>query len=205
MNEYVDFHIPDCDEFRKGYEIYNKQENRGRIYFEALAVVSENWGNPEDMARGIGIIIRGWNYRYSNYDFDGLVSCINTNLAVLNDLRFKNIEALSDDDGGTIKDLFSRFNEALKRQRDGRRSPVSVAKALCLFAPNFLPLWDSKIADKYDCFYFSDTADDPYLRFCKKMKILAEHVKNYVPCSDDRSLLKRIDEYNYSKYTMHWI
>ncbi len=205
LNEYIDFHIPDCDEFRRGYEIYNERENRGRIYFEALTVVLENWGNPEDMAKGVGIIIRGWNYLYSNYDFNGLVSCINAHLAILNDLRYKNIEALSDDDGDTIKDLFIRFNEALKRQRDGRRSPVSVAKTLCLFAPNFFPLWDRNIAFEYDCFYFSDSADGPYIRFCKKMKILAEHVKNYVPCPDDRSVLKRIDEYNYSKYTMHWI
>jgi len=154
MNGNIDFHIPDSDEFRRGYEVYNERENKGRIYFEALAVVSENWGNPENMARGVDIIIRGWNYLYSNYDFNGLVSCINTNLPILNELRYKNIEALSEDEGDIIKDLFSEFNEALKRKRDGRRSPVSVAKALCLFATNFLPLWDSKIADEYDCFIF---------------------------------------------------
>lgn len=205
MDADIDFHIPDYEEFRKGYELYNHRENRGPIYFEALGVVSENWGNPENMAKGVGIIIRGWNYLYSNYAFDGLVSCISTDLAVLSDLKNKNIEELSDVDEHTIKGLFNRFNEALKRQRDGRKSPVSVAKALCLFAPNFLPLWDSNIAFKYDCFYFSDSADDPYFRFCKKMKIMAWHVRNYAPNPDDRSLLKRIDEYNYSRYTMHWI
>jgi hypothetical protein len=120
-------------------------------------------------------------------------------------LKDKQIETLSESDGDTIKNVFNQFNEALKRESDNRKSPVSVAKALCLFATKFLPLWDSNIAFKYNCFYFSDSADDPYFRFCKKMKIMAGHVRNYVPNPDDRSLLKRIDEYNYSKYTMHWI
>ena len=131
--------------------------------------------------------------------------CIDRNLAILNEWKDENIEALSESDEDTIKNLFNQFNEALKRKSDNRKSPVSVAKALCLFATNFLPLWDSNIAFKYNCFYFSDSADDPYFRFCKKMKIMAEKVREFVPDPDDRSLLKRIDEYNYSKYTMHWI
>jgi len=109
MNGNIDFHIPDSDEFRRGYEVYNERENKGRIYFEALAVVSENWGNSENMARGVDIIIRGWNFLYSNYDFNGLVSCINTNLPILNELRYKNIEALSEDKGDIIKDLFTEL------------------------------------------------------------------------------------------------
>jgi hypothetical protein len=80
-----------------------------------------------------------------------------------------------------------------------------VAKSFNLLAPNFLPLWDSKIAPKYNCFYwFSESAGKKYFDFCKKMQIMAENVRTYVPFPDDRSLLKRIDEFNYSKYTMHW-
>jgi len=205
MNGDIDFHIPDYDEFRRGYEVYNEREIKGPIYFEALEVVSQHWGIPHDMARGVRIIIRGWNYLYSNFNFGELVNCIGRNLPILNELKDKNIETLSESDGDTIKNVFNQFNEALKRESDNRKSPVSVAKALCLFATNFLPIWDSNIAFKYNCFYFSDSADDPYFRFCKKMKIMAGHVRNYAPNPDDRSLLKRIDEYNYSKYTMHWI
>jgi len=205
MNGDIDFHIPDYDEFRRGYEVYNERENKGKIYFEALAVVYQNWGTSYDMARGVRIIIRGWNYLYSNFNFDELVNCIERNLPTLNELKDKNIEALSENDGGTIKNVFNQFNETLKRESDNRKSPVSVAKALCLFAPNFLPIWDSNIAFEYNCFYFSDSADDPYFRFCQKMKIMADKVRNFVPNPDDRSLLKRIDEFNYSKYTMHWI
>jgi len=61
------------------------------------------------------------------------------------------------------------------------------------------------ITYRYSCSYLSDIADDPYFRFCKKMKIIAEKAREFVPDPDDRALLKRIDEYNYSKYTIHWI
>lgn len=46
----IDFHIPDCIEFRRGYEAYNERERRGPVYFEALVMVQENWGNPILMA-----------------------------------------------------------------------------------------------------------------------------------------------------------
>lgn len=205
MNQEIDFYLPNYEEFRRGYEIYNQRERRGLIYFEALSVVSNNWGNPYAMARGVQIIIRGWNYLYSNFDFDVLVKCIDKNLIILNELKDRDIQKLSEDDNDTIKNLFNQFNDALKRLIDNQKSPVSVAKAFCLFAPKFFPLWDSSIALNYRCLYFSDYADEPYFRFCKKMKIMAEHVKHYVPNPDDRSLLKRIDEYNYSKYTMNWL
>ena len=40
-----------------------------------------------------------------------------------------------------------------------------------------------------------------YVAFCWQMKELAEAAHDYQPDPDDRSLLKRIDEFNYSLYT----
>lgn len=205
MNGDIDFHIPDCEEFRRGYEIYNEREKRGFVYFEALSTVSENWGNPSGMAQGVNRLIRSWNRFFANFDLNGLANCIDRNLSILNRYRARDIESLSDGDENGIKNLFNQFLDALKRKSDSVKSPVSVGKSFILFAPDFLPLWDSNIAFSYGCFYFSDTAEDPYFRFCKKMKIMAEKVREFVPDPDDRSLLKRIDEYNYSKYTMYWI
>jgi len=37
------------------------------------------------------------------------------------------------------------------------------------------------------------------------MKLLVERVRAFVPIEDDRPLLKRIDEFNISKYTIHWV
>ena len=205
MENNYDFYIPEYEEFRKGYESYNRFERRGPVYFEALSVINHNWRNPYFIAKGIERLIRCWNRFYANFNFEELVECIKRNFPVVNEFRDRNIDSLSDDDSQGIKYLFNQFLGALKRKIDGRMSPVSVAKSFNLLAPNFLPLWDSNIAFEYRCFYFSESADNQYLDFCKKMQIMAEKVRTYVPIADDRSLLKRIDEFNYSKYTRQWI
>jgi len=205
MNGEIDFYIPDCEEFRRGYETYNERERRGPVYFEALAMVQENWGNSILMAHGIQRLIRSWNFLYANFDLDEISNCLNRNMLVLGNFRTRNISTLSDDDSEPIRNLFNQFLDALKRTIDNAKSPVSVAKALSLLAPHFFPLWDSNIAFAYGCFYLADMADAPYIRCCHKMKLMSERIHHCIPNPDDRSLLKRIDEYNYSKYTKHWI
>jgi hypothetical protein len=205
MTEDLNLHIPSQEEFREGYEAYNKREKRGFVYFEALETVTENWGNAELMARGIQRLIRSWNRFYANFSLSDLTHFMGENIEDLNIYKDKHILDLSGADDDRICQLFQKLLRALKREADGDLSPVSVAKAFGLLAPNFLPIWDSTIAYRYDCMYFSDMAESPYLGFCYKMKLLSERVQHYVPHPDDRTLLKRIDEYNYAKYTMGWI
>lgn len=207
MNNEIDFHVPDLEEFRRGYELFNERGPQGidNIWFEALSIVQDNWGNSSEMTRGISRLIRAWNRFYANFDLESMKGCIDRNLGALNNFRNRDINSLSEEDIPSIRNLFNDFLISLQRTRDNRKSPVSVAKALSLIAPNFFPLWDSKIAFSYGCFYFSDSADEPYVKFCFKMKLFAERVRNFVPIQDDRPLLKRIDEYNISKYTTRWI
>jgi hypothetical protein len=205
MTEGLDIYIPSEEEFCKGYEAYNQNERRGPVYFEALGTVTENWGDAEVMARGVQRLIRSWNRFYANFNFSDLTHFMADNIEELNAYRDRHILALSEADNDAIYGLFHKLLQALKRERDGALSPVSVAKAFGLLTPAFLPIWDSTIAYRYDCMYFSDMAESPYLRFCHKMKRLSERVQHYVPRPDDRALLKRIDEYNYAKYTMGWI
>ncbi len=158
------------------------------------------------MAQGIQRLIRAWNRFYANFDLEELSRCLNRNMTILTEFNNRNISTLADSDSDTIRNLFNQFLDALKRTLDNQRSPVSVAKALSLLAPHLFPLWNFNIAFAYQCFYFdADIAADSYIRFCHKMKLLSERVQHCVPNPDDRSLLKRIDEYNYSKYTMYWI
>jgi len=42
MKNNIDFHIPNFDEFRKGYKVFNIWEKRGPIYFESLDIISNN-------------------------------------------------------------------------------------------------------------------------------------------------------------------
>jgi hypothetical protein len=43
-----------------------------------------------------------------------------------------------------------------------------------------------------------------YLVFCRLMKELAEAVADYVDASDQCTLLKRLDEFNYALNTSGW-
>jgi len=209
MDKSVDFHIPDCDEFRKGYQAFNANATRGHCYFNAMSHISKNWGKPRAMADGVGILISCWNRFYANFDYDKLAKCIDANLTTLNDFKARNINSLSNGDADRIRSLFDQFLDALARERDNKQSAVSVAKAFGVLAPDFLPMMDSTIAGVYGCLYIIGSKgyspDYRYVEFCKKMKLLAERVKDCVPDPDDRSLLKRIDEYNMWKYTMHRI
>ena len=205
MTTLIDFLVPTREEFRKGYEIYNVREKLGPVWFEALATVSNNWDNPTVMARGVQRLIRAWNRFYANFDLDGVAGSIGRNLSLVNDLRARDIGSFACCDVAAVKALFNDFLGALERTNDHKKSPVSVAKAFSLLAPNFLPIWDSNIAFAYHCPYLADSAAIPYINYCSKMKALAAQVAPWVNQPDDRPLLKRIDEYNYSLYTKHWI
>jgi len=104
----------------------------------------------------------------------------------------------------TISKLRDKDKKKLESLKVIARSPVSVAKALHLLAPNFFPLWDNKIARAYGCHYKKKPAEK-YIWFCKKTKTVADKVKNYNIRSNKKTLVKIIDEYNYSKYTLGWI
>ena len=84
-----------------------------------------------------------------------------------------------------------------------KKSPVSAAKALHLLVPKFFPLWDDKIARAYGC-YYGERPADKYIAFCNITKIMAEKLKD-CEIRSDRTLIKLIDEYNYSKYTKEWV
>jgi hypothetical protein len=206
MTEDCNFHIPSKKEFRKGYEAYNQRERRGFVYFEALQTVTANWGDAELMASGIQRLIRSWNRFYANFNFSDLTCFLRDNIEILSAYKERHIFDLAEADEDQIRRLFQKLLQALRRENDGVLSPVSVAKAFGVLTPDFLPIWDSNIAYRYDCpYYLTEVADSPYLRFCHKMKVFSKKVRQYVPHPDDRALLKRIDEYNYAKYTMGWI
>ncbi len=199
-----DIYLPPCSEFVKGYQIYNQKEHRGPIWFDAMRIVQNNWGNAHRMSEGVRLIINGWNRFYARYDDESLVSAIASSFRTLGNFRDREIISFVEEDKAEVLELFELFEDALKRTSDKRKSPVSVGKALSLFAPGFLPIWDSNIAFAYGLVYVYGGSNQ-YLDFMACMKLFAEHVSRCVIENDDRSLLKRIDEFNYSKYTTHWI
>ena len=202
--------FPDKGEFIKGHTAFKTKDPRDAVYNVATAFISCIWGDPIQMADGIGEFLLKWNklfYRSDkNLDFDALERCIAANLQKLKGFRERDIFSLSNDDEDNIKYLFNEFLNASKissGKRQGTKSPVSVAKALHVIAPSFFPLWDTAIARHYGCDY-SKLPAKKYFLFCIKMKNMAKAVKNYVNKPPDK-LLKLMDEYNFAKYTKGWI
>ena len=208
-----EIHIPTKEEFIRGIKEFEKHEKRDAMYKVATFLVSHFWGKPSDMADGLGVLLLTWNqafYRYGNFDFDKLENAIKSNLKKLEKFRSRDTTTLSRSDESDIKAIFTEFMDSLQIASGnikGRKSPVAVAKALHLLAPNFFPLWDDRIAKAYGCYYYNDKPPEKYIRFMRLMKEFAEKVRDYVDLSNykDKTLLKLIDEYNYSKYTKEWV
>lgn len=201
--------IPSREEFLSGCEEFEKHEKRDAMYKVATFLVSHFWGKPSDMADGLGVLLLTWNqafYRYGIFDFDKLEKCITENWEKIENFRNRDLSSLSDVDAASIKEVFAKFLEALKidsGKKQGTKSPVSVAKALHLLAPNFFPLWDDKIARAYKCHY-NDRPAGKYVSFCKLTRNMVDGLKSCIN-RPDKTAIKLIDEYNYSKYTKKWI
>lgn len=196
-------------EFCRGIEEFEKHEKRDAMYKVATFIISHYWGRPFDMANGLGVLLLTWNqafYRYGPFDFDELERCININLKKLKNFRNRHITSLLESDEKDINGLFKEFLEALQidsGKMQGRTSPVAVSKALHILAPDFFPIWDQKIAKAYGYNYYK-SPENKYFSFCKIIKNVADKVEDYVVHSD-KTLVKLIDEYNFSKYTGGWI
>jgi len=196
-------------EFYKGIEEFEKREKRDAMYKVATFIISHYWGRPFDMANGLGVLLLTWNqafYRYGNFDFDKLERYIDINFKELENFRKRRITSLLESDEKDITDLFREFLEALQIDSgiiQGRTSPVAVSKALHLLAPDFFPIWDQKIAKAYGYNYYKNP-EKKYFSFCRIIKDVADKVEDYVVRSD-KTLVKLIDDYIFSKYTGGWI
>jgi len=103
-----------------------------------------------------------------------------------------------------IKECYKEINKII--------GPTSTSKVLHLICPEFFPLWDEKIAKGYGCSYNTNNSAEQYIKFMYKIKKVAENVRKYLTNDErrfiylmEKSILKLIDEYNYSKYTKKWI
>jgi hypothetical protein len=200
-------YIPTRDQFCAGIAAYEQKESRGPMYFKALRKLREGWSKAEVMADAIWLLLKSWHrqfYRFGPLDPKVLATCIERNTRHLDYLRSREIESLCTADELTVRVLFREFTVATRRSnRSGLQdSTVATAKALHLLSPGLLPLWDNPIAWHYG--HLLMWSED-YVSFCWEMKELAAPVKGYVHPTDDRTLLKRIDEFNYAAYTKHWI
>lgn len=202
-------HIPSQKEFLQGIKEFERREPRDAIYEVSSFFIPYFWKDFYNMAIGAGAFLLSYNqafYRYGIFDFDKLENCIRANFLKLSSFRKRCITDLLESDEEDIKRLFGEFLEALQidsGKTQGRKSPVSVSKTLHILAPGFFPMWDYKIARGYGYDYYKNP-DEKYILFCRTMRIFANRVKGYITHSD-KTLVKKIDEYNFEKYTRGYV
>ncbi len=201
--------FPSVEEIKKGILEYKKHIPRDQIYKLATHIVDEFWGKYDEMSIGLGILLMTWNkslYIEGKVDFDDLENCIERNFMLIEKFRERNISSLDSKDDEEIKKLFLDFYQVLRNLiTEGRikRSPAAVSRILNLFAPDFFPLWNKKIAEGYK-FNYENNPEEEYLKFCYLNKKLVGMLEGKLD-TPQKNILKRIDEYNYSKFTKRWV
>jgi hypothetical protein len=220
-------------ELRKGCQAYWDQEPRDAMYRVAIDLVTERWAHDAgDVADGLGVILLTWNhaaYRYDAFDFGKLEEFLRVNRPELDAFRKRSITSFQpNEDSQPIKAMFGKTMDALVTTKNKKRSPVGVAKALHIIAPQFFPLWDVAIATGWNCLWsYKKDAASQYVEFTKYAQAAAAALDaEYgarspaaakLPVAPDlasalselcrrpKSLLKFIDEYCFAKYTKKWI
>ncbi|WP_321428392.1 hypothetical protein [uncultured Methanolobus sp.] len=198
--------IPTNADISKACDEFETYETRDVMYKVSMLHMKSHWEEPEGMTDAIGVLLLSWNQQFyrihRGLNLKKVEDCIIDNMSYLNEFKKRKIISLSDEDEDNIKRIFNEFNNALQGL-DGTKSPVSTAKALHLLVPDFFPLWDASIARKYKV-YYTKNPDEKYLLFCKYSQTIYDQVKEYKSLPE-KSILKIIDEYNYSKYSRGWI
>ncbi len=205
--------FPSIPRFWKGVKEFRAHEKRDAMYRVATRLVNDYWGEHKEVADGLGVLLLTWNqalYRYGIFDFEKLEKFLRKRHREIGSFRSRNILSWTEQDDLRVKALFDELLDVLAsigKESKLKRSPVAVTKALHILALDFFPLWDNAIAEAYSCYWYEYTrASEKYLCFCKKIIDFYKYlVKNKVRGKEGVSLLKIIDEYNYSKYTQGWI
>jgi hypothetical protein len=200
---------PTAEQLEAGCKAFRLREPRDAMYRIAAFLVQHFWGKPAEIADSLGVLLLTWNqahYRYGTFDFSKLERCLETNAAILQHFRARNILDFTPADESDIRHLFDALLSAsaiMEGPRRGARSPVTVGKALHLLAPGFFPLWDKKIAQAYNCDYSSQPSDK-YIAFMRLTKNMVCTLQSVIPTAR-KTILKLLDEYNFAKYTKEWV
>lgn len=186
--------------------------------------------DPDRVADAIVVFLLMWNkafyMRFGPPSQKLIVRFLNRYRSTIQELRTRSIfEFDLPTDGPLVAELFSKLLPALAprptSQAKQRQTPVGVAKALHLLAPQLLPLWDNRIAGAYGCSWANAReAANSYLRFICLVQqlcgqVLQDYARRYPTEEQDaaealvtacatrystRCLLRLVDQYNYMRF-----
>ncbi len=198
--------MPTLEDLHKAKDEYEKIERRDSIYWSATKQVSavvdgdaEN-GKFDELVSALMTLLTTWNktfYRFhgkaGNDHFTALEAVIQKHFAILRELRSQPIRQFGQSQEQQVREIFRDFTDVLGK--------VGASKCLHLLAPSYFPLRDTKILKGYKMHKgkYRHLADDE--RYVEFMKITKTQLDDLGDLSGLSNPLKRLDEYNYCRFT----
>jgi hypothetical protein len=191
------------DEIESARSAFETNEPRDLFYRAATELVglAIEERTSLSVADALAVLLQTWNkayYRYHKFDkvhFEKIASLYHNYRELLGSYRNATIGNLNDGEKTVVSNLFRDFEIVL--------GPVGAAKTLHLLAPRLFPLWDRAIAKAYGVpLGTTGTNGERYWRFITITRRQYLELKSQL--RDCGNILKRIDEYNYCKFTKGW-
>jgi hypothetical protein len=202
--------MPTAQDILKARKVFKEKEPRDLFYRVATEMMSlaTQRKTQFSVSEALAVLLQTWNKRYynkhrpfDNQHFSDLERIVHRNQLTLASFKDRTIETFSENDKVEIKRIFEDFDKVI--------GPVGAAKSLHLFVPNFFPIWDSIIAEKYHLPLMYGLKTEKHIfnaeRYIHFMMITASQYKILAQESTDSDLLKAIDEYNYCKFSRKWL
>lgn len=196
---------PSVKQLEEAHRLFLDNEPRDLFYRAATELVALALKGETNLSlsEAIAVLLQTWNkayYQYFRFDhqhFFEIDKLLNQYQELLiSQLRPRSICSLCEEDKPKAEAIFEAFETIL--------GPTGAAKALHLLAPGFFPLWDGAIAKAYgSAFKPRGKNGKGYWDFMVRVRSLCEHLSSSI--SQEVKLLKLLDEYNYCKYTKHWL
>jgi hypothetical protein len=184
--------------------VFNEVEPRGVFYRAAteLLRLALEGQTALTVAEALAVLLQTWNktlYRFKKrtfneehfQDIERLWKRYQRDLLAYRQQTIMDLDQ-QETTKAAVVDIFKEFERVL--------GAVGAAKALHLLAPQLFPLWDDAITKGYSRRLRGARSNaDRYWGFMLVAKEQCSYLSGGV---DHRTLLKRIDEYNYCRYTL---
>jgi hypothetical protein len=193
--------VEQLEEARRRFQAYEPRDLFYRVASELIDLALAGQTHIT-VAEALAVLLQTWNAQYYQYrpfteeHFADIEALIAKHLNQAVKFRKRSIDSASEANLKEVEILFNSFEQVL--------GPVGAAKSLHLLAPDFFPLWDREIARRSRCELDKVGTNGPtYLIFFIQT---LQQVRALSPLmGGDGGLLKRIDEYNYCRYTKGWM
>jgi hypothetical protein len=203
MRRAVDPPIPTWEQLERSRTWFEAYEPRDLFYRAATEFVSLALDGKTSLSitESVAVLLQTWNaqyYRFHSFDavhFSALEVVITSFQGQWGSYRSRELISMATDELDSIAEMFTAFEIVL--------GPVGAAKTLHLLAPEFFPLWDRKIAQGYRISL--DAAGKNAMEYVRFMTIAVSQIAHVAPHGESQGILKRIDEFNYCRFTKRWI